>query len=380
MVNRDRRPHELYFRSLPLRRLASLLLAVFCLFSMFGFLIDLLGTGQKPTGVVLAWTLFTGAMATLYFIVLTRARRFVIPAIGAHVLGSWLISSLIHLFRGQLVNPSPEQGVHRGAIAILVLSTSACGFFLHFILSEGRRSVRLETELSLAHRIQTTLVPPVESRSARWELYGISLPSEKVGGDLVDAVMLEDGSLFAYVADIAGHGLPAGILMGMLKAAARTQLFDSPSPAALFDRMNLVLPAVKEPNMYATCAAIHICPDGRSIEYALAGHPPILAVQPGSDRAERLGDEQFPLGLLPAPRWNTRTRSASPGDLFLIATDGIIEAESKDGEEYGLERLDNLLRDNVGRPLPELSAAIHSAVNAFARQSDDQTLLLIRIL
>lgn len=369
-----------YFRQLPLRRLVSLLLAIFCLFGMFGFLIDLLGTAQKPTPVVLVWTLFTGAMAVFYLIALTRAPRLILPAVGVHLLGSWQITTLIHSFSAHLVNPSVEQGVHRAAIAVLLLSVSACGFFLHFILREGRRAVRLETELSLAHGIQATLVPPVESRSAQWEVYGISLPSEQVGGDLVDAVALGDGSLFAYVADITGHGLSAGILMGMLKTAVRTQLFDNSDPAALFGRMNRVLPAVKEPHMYATCAAIRISRDARSIEYALAGHPPILHARPGDGNIERLADQQLPLGLVSAPPWSSHTLKTSPGDLLLIVTDGITEAESKNGEAFGLARLDKLLLENVRQPLPAGAREIHSAVREFAKQNDDQTLLLIRIL
>ena len=72
-----------YFRQLPLRRLVSLLLAIFCLFGMYGFLIDLFGTAQKPTPVVLAWTLFTGAMAVFYLIALTRAPEH--PAPGEEI-------------------------------------------------------------------------------------------------------------------------------------------------------------------------------------------------------------------------------------------------------------------------------------------------------
>ena len=71
--------------------------------------------------------------------------------------------------------------------------------------------------MKLAHGIQDTLVPPVALRSARFEVYGISDPSDKVGGDLVDALYLSNGDAVAYLADIAGHGLQAGILMGMLK-------------------------------------------------------------------------------------------------------------------------------------------------------------------
>ena len=111
------------------------------------------------------------------------------------------------------------------------------------------------------------MFPIVDWRSARTEIYGVSLPSAEVGGDLVDVVPLPDGSVFAYVADVSGHGLPAGILMGMIKTAVRTQLFDLPSPTAVFERLNEVLPAVKEPHMYATCTALRIFetrPDARA--------------------------------------------------------------------------------------------------------------------
>ena len=129
---------------------------------------------------------------------------------------------------------------------------------MHFIQNEGCRAVRIQTELSLAQGIQQTLVPVIDWQSSNLEIYGISLPSAEVGGDLVDVVPLPDGSVFAYVADVSGHGLPAGILMGMIKTAVHTQLFDLPSPTAVFDRLNEVLPAVKEPHMYATCTALRI--------------------------------------------------------------------------------------------------------------------------
>jgi serine phosphatase RsbU (regulator of sigma subunit) len=86
----------------------------------------------------------------------------------------------------------------------------------------------LQTELALAQGIQHTLVPIVHSRSQFWEVYGVSLPSEQVGGDLVDLVQEHEGSALAYVADISGHGLQAGILMGMFKTAARTCIAERP--------------------------------------------------------------------------------------------------------------------------------------------------------
>jgi serine phosphatase RsbU (regulator of sigma subunit) len=106
--------------------------------------------------------------------------------------------------------------------------------------------------LALAHRIQKTLVLPVTLRSVPFDVYGIECPSDKVGGDLVDALHLSDRDAIAYLVDIAGHGLQAGILTGMLKTAARTALLEAgacephQTLPALLDRLNTVLPQVKE--------------------------------------------------------------------------------------------------------------------------------------
>jgi len=104
-----------------------------------------------------------------------------------------------------------------------------------------------------------------------------TVPSENVGGDLVDVVSQDDGSLLAYLADFSGHALPAGILMGRFKTAVRTSGPDNPNASSLLSPINNVLPQVKEPEMYATCAAAriraHFENSCKYFEYALAGHP-----------------------------------------------------------------------------------------------------------
>jgi serine phosphatase RsbU (regulator of sigma subunit) len=77
----------------------------------------------------------------------------------------------------------------------------------------------MQTELSLAHGIQARLVPDITLQTSRFEVYGRSIPGTEMGGDLIDLIESDDGGLLAYVADISGHGLAAGQLMGMLKAA-----------------------------------------------------------------------------------------------------------------------------------------------------------------
>ena len=300
------------------------------------------------------------------------------------VLGSRLVSELLHRFGSQLSRPTIYDGVRTATIACIILSLAAYIFFMQFISGVGRHAVRMQTELALAQGIQQTLVPVVDLRSGGVEIYGVSLPSAEVGGDLVDVVALPDGSVFAYVADVSGHGLPAGILMGMIKTAVHTQLFDLPSPMAVFDRLSEVLPAVKEPQMYATCTALRIFtsePDRTCrVDYSIAGQPPMLHASTSATAASQLADQQLPLGLLAAPPYKGHIIELAPGDLLLIATDGILEAENKNGAEFGLAQLGSLLADNRMQPLAAITQVIHQALSASYTQTDDQSLLLIRVI
>jgi serine phosphatase RsbU (regulator of sigma subunit) len=327
--------------------------------------------------------MFSGAIAAVAALTGFRAPRHLWIVLVVWVLGSRLISAMLHRFGSNLARPSMEDGVRAATIACIILSLAAYIFLMRFISSVGRHAVEMQTELALAQGIQQTLVPIIDTCAGGVEIYGVSLPSAEVGGDLVDVVSLPDGSMFAYVADVAGHGLPAGILMGMIKTAVDTQLFDLPSPVAVFDRLNEVLPAVKEPHMYATCTALRIFADDpdRScrIDYTIAGQPPMLHASAAAGTASQLMDQQLPLGLLAAPPYQGHSVQLAPGDLLLIATDGVLEAEGKDSAEFGLNRLAALLLDNRTQPLPTIAQVIHRALSSSFVQADDQNLLLVRL-
>ncbi len=372
----------IYWQTVPLRRLTFLLLALFCLFGMIGFIVDLFALGQKPVLTVIIWTIFTGAIAVAYLLIAIRIPRFLLAAVVAHLLGSWLVARGIHQLPGSLANPSVDAGVRTAAFAVLVLSMASCAFFLVFIQHEGRHAVRIETELSLAHSIQQTLVPKITIENPHYEIYGVSVPSENVGGDIVDALELPDGGFFAYVADIAGHGLSAGILMGMLKMSIRTQLLDEISLTAVFERLNRVLPAVKENHMYATCTALRLpaidSTDKLAVEYAIAAQPPILHFRADAGCIARLGDEQLPIGLLPEARYGSHKLQVKAKDLLLIATDGILDAENRHGEAFGFTRLEALMLKDQDAPLADIADHIHTALRDSYQQSDDQSVLMIR--
>jgi len=198
-----------------------------------------------------------------------------------------------------------------------------------------------------------------------------------MGGDLIDLIE-SGGSLLVYVADVSGDGLAAGQLMGMLKTAMRVSLQLQQHPVALLEVADRVLPAVKEPDMYATLALLHF--DGSShAEYALAGHVPILHYRDRSRDTVQLSMQQFPLGLIPGGCYVSQRVNYSSRDLFLMLTDGISEVPNDRDEEFGLTRVEQLLTQCAAQPLPHIWEVIMEEVRRHGLQQDDQTLLLVRV-
>ncbi len=381
-------PRSAHLASIPLSRLWMLLIAAFLLFSIFGFYTDLLNHGTLPYAVAFLVAAISGFNAILWILAVSRLPAVLIPVLialqffigpASNKGANWMMQAF-HLHEV----PS-NQGVHFSANCILVLTIVSYFFFTTFIRTEGRRSMILQSQLELAHSIQRTLVPTLEIRTSRFEIYGISQPSEKVGGDLVDAVSLANGDLIAFLADISGHGLAASILMGRVKTAARTALLDAgecdprETIPLLLNRLNTVLPQVKESQFYATFTGFRFGADG-SVFCALAASPPVVHWHASAQSISHCQEPQFPVGLLPHSEFDGFALEASTGDLFVVATDGILEVADKRGEEFGLERLKTLVASGARNPLPQLATSILSAARSYGRQLDDQTILLVRRL
>ena len=378
----------LYYRAIPFWRMTLLFLAVFCLFSTIGLLSDLMNLGTMPYAIVAINALACGGVALVYVIAATRFPYYWMVVISLLQIPFWIaFGPLMNLVGNHyhLREVPPAEGTRVMGMAILAAVTLSYTLFITFIGRQGADAYRIRNELELAHGIQKTLVPPVRLRTARFEVYGFSKPSEKVGGDLVDAIALDGGDAIAYLADIAGHGLQAGILMGMLKTAARTALLEAGelgrerTMPLVLERLNRVLPGVKEAHMYATFTGFRLGSDG-SVHYALAASPPVLHWHAGQAAVAHLEEEQFPLGLLPVSGFDGRQLETAPGDLLVVATDGILEVCNKGEEEFGLERLKDVIVANAKGPPEELAERILNAAAAYGKQPDDQTILVVRRL
>jgi len=376
------------FKDVPWRRLWRFAAAVFLLFSVIGFFDDLMEMGRMPYAIAMMIAIFCGLDAMLWIVALARFGPW---AFAAMVVLQFATTPILNTIAGWMHSlftipaVAPEAGVRFAGVSIFIATMTSYGFFVSYFRLESIETGRIRGELEAAHSIQKTLVPPVLLRTQLFEVYGISEPSDKVGGDLVDAVVLPNGDVVAYLADIAGHGLPAGILMGMLKTAARTALLDAatghPSGALplLLEKLNRVLPDVKEPQMYATLTAFRLNQDG-SAWYATAASPPVLHWSAQGQDARRVEEQQYPLGLLPVSSFTGEAIELCEGDLLVVATDGVLEVADKKGEEFGIERVEGTIAGNARGPLQGLAQSILTRARAFGKQADDQTLLVIRRL
>jgi serine phosphatase RsbU (regulator of sigma subunit) len=368
-----------YWRAVPLLRLKYLIAAQCLAGASVAFLFDLIrgGTGDRKEVVLLA--VIAASVATALFLLRTRgtprvARGVTVGvAVMALILFRVAVPAIGHFSSGAV----SMSGIRFDGIAMILMMAFGVRAYRTHISTEGARQLRAEAELALAHRLQSMLVPPVVFRNSRVEICGRSIPSDQVGGDLVDVVASEDGVL-AYLIDVSGHGIPAGTLMGAVKAAMRSTA--SLALGEALETVNRVLPSVKEPAMYATLAAIRFGAADRDVEYTLAGHLPILHYRATAGTIEALTLQQFPLGFFDHSRYETRRVGCAPGDMFALFSDGIIETANAMDDQFGVDRVAAQLVAIPSKPLEAILEAVLRAAAAHGTSHDDRSILVIRVL
>jgi sigma-B regulation protein RsbU (phosphoserine phosphatase) len=239
---------------------------------------------------------------------------------------------------------------------------------------------RLEREMHLAAEIQRRILPKGSPAVPGYELLGWYRPARQVGGDYYDLFRREDGRVGLVVGDVSGKGMPAALLVSTLHSGLRLLLDQIGFTPALLERLNRHIGDYSAANKFITLLLAELDPATGALQYMNAGHNPGILLRRGGG-AEELSPGGVPLGLLPGARFQSRAVALEPGDLVCIYSDGITEAAAPDDEEFGMERLIDLLRAERGRPLGEVVEAIVHAVGEFSQglpQGDDQTVVLLR--
>lgn len=370
-----------YWKSVPPLPRTVLLLGVFFIFGTIGSAIDVAGMGLQSTTRYLVSVILFGLFAIVYATsgILLRGKSvkviFIIMPVQMVVLG------LVLRFM-----PTPLQmkaaeisQLHRrltlDATMTIVGMVLAYGCFIFVFISEGRRYFRVHAEMELASEIHRMLVPKIETKIGEFEFYGCSLPSGAVGGDLIDLVQNGD-KWIAYIADVSGHGVAPGVLMGMVKSAARMYLSSHEDSCHFLERLNSVLRPISKPEMFVTMA--FLAWDGNRLAFSTAGHPPILQYCEQDSASKELSCVNLPVGMFSPATFDSQFVSVGKHDLFLLCTDGLLEVTNKQNAELGIEGMKAILSSTDHHPLTTVADKVFSATKAFGHTDDDESLLLIR--
>jgi len=239
----------------------------------------------------------------------------------------------------------------------------------------------MKKELEQAAEIQRNLLPREAPPVRGLELAAFSYPCRSVGGDYFDYLKMSGGRMGIIVADVAGKGLSAALLMSSLQARVQVLIDEAVDLGQLMVRLNVSVARTCPGNRFVTFFLCAFDPATGELSYTNAGHNPPYLLRTATRTIEELTVGGPVLGILPAARYQSATVRLDPGDVVVMFSDGITEAQSVSGEEYGEERLLSALSGVCTLPAAAISKAIGESVEQFmgaAPAADDITLVVAR--
>ncbi len=237
-----------------------------------------------------------------------------------------------------------------------------------------------EHEIAEARAIQEGFLPKEIPQLAGYEIAAAWQSARVVGGDYFDVLPFDGEICGLCIADVAGKGLPAALLMSNLQAAVRGLASPSLSPEALCARLNALLCRNIASDRFVTLFYAHLDGPARQLRYVSAGHnPPFVLHRDGSH--ERLREGGLVLGVFANQSFKSGTVELQSGDRMVLYTDGVTEASNSEDEEFGEDRVLQVLQQDPTRTAVEIQKNILQAAAQFSRGpwQDDATLLVIAV-
>jgi phosphoserine phosphatase RsbU/P len=239
---------------------------------------------------------------------------------------------------------------------------------------------RLEKELAIARDIQLSFLPKRAPEIPGFELAGTARTHTEVGGDYFDFIPVSDSRLGLAIADVSGKGIPAGLLMAGFRMSLLAEIRNDFAIRAVMRKVNTLLHESIERDKFVTAFYGVLDYKNRVLIFSNAGHnPPLLARADGS--IEQLVEGGVALGVLPDAVYEERPVALLAGDVLLLYTDGVTEAEAPSGEQFGQFRLEQLLAGLRERSATEILEAVVDDVLAWVAergQNDDLTLMVVK--
>ena len=239
-----------------------------------------------------------------------------------------------------------------------------------------------EEQLKIAATIQSGLFPQEMPIMDKVEVYGYNEPARAIGGDYYDLVKLPDNTLVGFIADVSGKGIPAALLVSMVKTIFRmvVEELKEYSPEKILERVNNVLLKENLEGRFITAICFRYFGDENKIEMSSAGHDPLIVYKALEKSFDTYGSESLVLGIMEEEYTKIEINFVKD-DIAIFYTDGVVEARREDGEFYGRERFFETLDNNVINSAEEIGKEIYSNLKIFtdnARQNDDITILIVK--
>lgn len=336
------------------------------------------------------------ALFPLIMLSVLRLNPIVSKIAGAAAAAGYLLAAYVVGWRPSLQNLS-QHTVAQTAVVFYAAILLASGWLAAMISKEITKHVRaalheaetqrqlkqVEHDLETARAIQQSLLPRIRPVIHGMEISGWNLPADATGGDYFDWKRMRDGRLVVTLADVTGHGIGPALLASVCRAYARSSFDTHDNLVKALEHVNQFFGEdLTGGNRFATFVAAVCSGDDSRVELLSAGHGPLFVYSSARDSFEELSAQAIPLGLLP------ELNSSEPvvlhlevGDMVVLATDGFFEWENAEGEQFGVARLTQAIRDARHLPSEEIIAELYGAVKTFVngtKQTDDLTAVVIK--
>jgi serine phosphatase RsbU (regulator of sigma subunit)/pSer/pThr/pTyr-binding forkhead associated (FHA) protein len=264
-------------------------------------------------------------------------------------------------------------------LVALIANMAAVKIENALLLEQQLEKKRIEEQLAVAAQIQRRLLPQLNPDLPNYQIYGINHSCYEIGGDYYDFITKDDGKLAVIIADVAGKGIGAALLMAAFQASLRTLIRTEKDPAAMMSKLNQVMRENSPPNKYITAFYGELDPTTNQFTYVNAGHnPPMHSTQHGVALLQICGPV---IGIIPGASYRSESVKLEANDLLFMCTDGITESQDPTGEEFGENGAIQFLTTNRQMNVEDLSQLLEQTVKEFTQGAspiDDSTIIFVK--
>ncbi|MBN9524110.1 SpoIIE family protein phosphatase [bacterium] len=258
---------------------------------------------------------------------------------------------------------------------------------LNRMIADLRDRLRLRHSLGVAMEVQQRLLPAAAPAVAGLDVAGHSTYCDETGGDYYDFLVLDaasSGTILVALGDVMGHGVAAALVMAGVRAVLRDRAVAPGDLAGLMGRLNRLIAADHGGDRFMTMHLSVVDVRTRTVRWVSAGHDPVIVYDPADGSFVDVGEGDLPLGVMDDTAYAEQTAGPfRPGQLLFYGTDGVWEMPDGRGEQFGKDRLREVLRESISLPADGIAKAVRERLTAFrgnAKSVDDVTFVVVKFL